>query len=68
MSYGDRDDFIPRAVGYSTYSDGTIVPHLEILVYRNGVYRGYVEIHTHRVKDDSVSVGVTTRLETEVKP
>ncbi len=68
MSYGDVDEF--RVIGQhaTTYSDGTVVPHLEVAVYRNGIYRGYFELHTHRVGDDSVSVGFTSRFDTERKP
>lgn len=68
MSYGDKDTFVVRPGPKSIYSDGTECPHLEILVYRNGVYRGYLELHTHRVSDDSVSVGMTSRLDTVKKP
>lgn len=68
MTYGAIDEF--KVIGHhaTTYTDNTVVPHLEVAVYRNGIYRGYVEIHTHRTKDDSISVGVTTRWETERKP
>lgn len=69
MAYGDTDEF--RILGQHTETterDGTVVPHLEVAVYRNGVYRGYVELHTHRVKDDSISVGMTSRLETRRRP
>ena len=68
MAYGDKDTFVPRAVSFERYADGTEVPHLAIRVFRNGVYRGYVEVHAHRVSDDSISIGVTSRLETEHRP
>ena len=68
MAYGDKDSFVTRPGTTQVYSDGTECPHLEILVYRNSVYRGYVEIHSHKVADGSISVGVTSRLETERKP
>ncbi len=68
MSYRDIDQFKVLSEHWTTYSDGTVVPHLEIAVYRNGVYRGYLELHTHRVSDDSISVGVTSRFNTEKKP
>ena len=61
---GDKDTFVIRPGETQVYADGTEVPHLEVLVYRNGTYRGYIEIHTHKVYDDSISVGVTSRLET----
>ncbi len=68
MSAGDEDEF--RNVRQTTqgYSDGTILPHLSVEVWRGGVYRGYVELHTHKVGDDSISVGLTSRLGTERKP
>ncbi len=68
MSAGDEDEF--RNVRQSTqnYSDGTIVPHLSVEVWRGGVYRGYVECHTHKVSDDSISVGTTVRLGTQKRP
>ncbi len=65
---GDKDSFVVKMGEMQIYSDGTECPHLEVLVYRNGVYRGYVELHTHKVNDDSISVGVTSRLETARKP
>ncbi len=68
MSYGDTDQFKVLAEHATTYSDGTVVPHLTVGVYRNGVYRGYVELHTHKVSDDSISIGITSRFDTEKKP
>ncbi len=68
MSYGDIDQFKVISEHFTTYSDGTTVPHLEIGVWRNAVYRGYLELHTHRVSDDSISVGFTSRFDTERKP
>lgn len=68
MSYGDKDEFRVTGQHVQTYTDGTVVPHLEVEVWRNGLYRGYVELHTHRVSDNSISVGVTSRLETAKKP
>lgn len=65
---GDKDRFDVTDQHVQVYSDGTEVPHLEIAVYRNGVYRGYIELHTHKVSDDSISVGVTSRLETKKFP
>ncbi len=43
-------------------------PHLDVQVWRDGVYHGYIDIHTHRVKDESISVGVTVRAPTKVRP
>ncbi len=68
MSYKDVDEFRVTGEHATTYADGTVVPHVEIEVYRNNEYRGYIEIHTHRVSDDSISVGVTSRFDTERKP
>ncbi len=68
MARGDKDTFVTRPAETRVYADGTQIPHLEILVYRNGVYRGYLELHTHRVTDDSISVGATVRLGTVRKP
>ncbi len=68
MARGDKDTFVTRPGETQVYADGTEIPHLDVLVYRNGVYRGYVELHTHRVTDDSISVGVTVRLGTVRKP
>ena len=63
MAYGDKWDFKPAAVGYTNYADGTVVPHLEVDVFRNGVSVGYVEIHMHRTKNPPhASVGVTSRV------
>lgn len=63
MAYGDRWDFKPGTVEYEKYSDGTVVPHLEVEVWRNGVEVGYVEIHMHRTKyPPHSSVGVTSRV------
>ncbi len=61
---GDKDTFVTRPGDTQVYADGTEVPHLEVLVYRNGIYRGFIELHTHKVTDNSISVGVTSRLET----
>ncbi len=43
-------------------------PHLDLEIWKDGQYHGYVDIHTHRVKDDSVSIGVTVRAPTKRKP
>ncbi len=64
----NEDEFRNVQKSTQAYSDGTIVPHLSAEVWRNGKYRGYVELHTHKVGDDSISVGLTSRLETERKP
>ncbi len=64
MARGDKDSFAVRPGETQVYADGTEIPHLEVLVYRNDVYRGYIELHTHKVSDDSISVGVTSRLGT----
>ncbi len=63
MAYGDKWDFIPEAVHYEQYKDGTVVPHLEVQVTRNGEDYGYIEIHMHRTKyPPHDSVGVTSRV------
>ncbi len=66
--YGDKDEFRNVHQETKAYSDGTVVPSLHFEVWRNGRYRGYIELHTHKVSDDSISVGVTSRLETLKKP
>ncbi len=43
-------------------------PHLGIQVWKDGKYHGYIDIHTHRVKDGSISIGVTVRAPTKVRP
>ncbi len=68
MAYGDKDEFRNVQQQAQSYADGTVVPHLSVEVWRNGVYRGYVQCHTHKVSDGSISVGVTSRLETAKKP
>ncbi len=68
MAYGDKLEFRPGAAELSVYSDGTEIPHLPIEVYENGFYIGYIEVHLHRVKDTSISVGVTSRFATTIKP
>ncbi len=63
MAYGDRWDFIPGEVHYHNYSDGTVLPSLEIKVTRNGVDYGYAEVHMHRVKyAPHSSLGLTSRI------
>lgn len=63
MAYGDRWEFIPKHVHYSTYTDGTVLPSLHVWVYRNGIKYGYFEVHMHRVKwPPHASIGVTSRL------
>ncbi len=63
MAYGDKWDFIPDHIEYQTYTDGTVVPHLEVQVLRNGEDYGYVEIHMHRTKySPHDSVGFTSRV------
>ncbi len=68
MSYGDKDEFHNIKQEQQIYADGTVVPHLSFEVWRNGIYRGYCELHTHKVSDNSISVGMTSRLETLKKP
>ncbi len=68
MAYGDKDEFRAVKQEAQTYADGTVVPHLSFEVFRNSVFRGYVELHTHRVSDGSISVGMTSRLETTKRP
>lgn len=68
MAYGSVDKFVAKVDHAHEYADGTVAADCNILVYRDGEYRGYVNVHTHRTKDDSVSVGVTVRMETEAKP
>ncbi len=68
MAYGDKDEFRNVKQDTQTYADGTVVPHLSFEVWRNGVYRGYIDCHTHKVSDGSISVGVTSRMETTKKP
>ncbi len=43
-------------------------PHLDVQVWRDGKYYGYIDLHTHKVSDDSVSVGVTVRAPTRMRP
>ncbi len=63
MAYGDAWDFVPGDVRYSSYSDGTVIPRLEIKVLFNGAPHGAVEVHMHRVKyPPHASVGVTSRV------
>ncbi len=68
MAYGDKLEFRPGAAEVVVYSDGTEIPHLPIEVLQNGSYIGYIEVHLHRVKDGSISVGVTSRFPTTAKP
>ncbi len=68
MAYGDKDEFRNIGQHNQAYADGTVVPHLSFEVWRNGVFRGYLECHTHRVSDDSISTGVTVRLGTQKRP
>jgi len=68
MAYGDKDEFRNVDQHAQTYADGTVVPHLSFEIWRNGVYRGYAELHTHKVSDGSISVGMTSRLETAKRP
>ncbi len=68
MAYGDKDEFRAVKQEAQAYADGTVVPHLSFQVWRNGVYRGFLELHTHRVSDGSISVGMTSRLETAKRP
>lgn len=68
MTYGARYEFRKPKLKSSTYRDGTVVPHLSVEVWVDNVYRGYVDLHTHRVKDDSISLGLTARWETGRKP
>ncbi len=68
MAYGDKIEFRPGPVEKSVYSDGTEVPRLPVEVWVNAAYVGYVELHTHRVKDNSISVGLTSRFPTLAKP
>lgn len=68
MAYGDVDEFRNVKQETQVYADGTVVPHLSFEIWRNSVYRGYAELHTHKVSDKSVSVGMTSRLETLKRP
>jgi len=68
MSYGDIDEFRNVKQEQQAYADGTSVPHISFEVWRNGEYRGYCELHTHKVSDKSISVGLTSRLETIKRP
>ncbi len=43
-------------------------PHMSVQIWKDGKYEGYAEIHTHKVKDESVSVGVTVRAPTRMRP
>ena len=61
-------DLRPGLVSRESYADGTVVPHLPVLVFKDGLYHGYVEIHVHKVGDESVSIGITVRGPTEKKP
>ncbi len=62
-AYGDVWDFLPGPVKYQRYTDGTILPHIEIAVRRNGQPYGYVECHMHRTKlAPHDSVGFTSRV------
>lgn len=63
MAYGDEWDFKPGLVEYTTHSDGTVVPRIEVIVFRNSVEVGYIELHMHRTKySPHASVGVTSRV------
>ena len=68
MSYGDRDEFKNPRVSVETYADGTQCAHISFELWRNGVYLGYAECHTHKTKDASVSWGATFRHVTARKP
>ncbi len=66
MAYGDRFEFRPKEVDYSQYADGTVLPGLEIGVYRNGENIGYAQMHLHRTKySPHVSLGLTSRLRSD---
>ncbi len=43
-------------------------PHLDVQVWKDGKYHGYIDVHTHRVKDDSISIGATVRAPTKMRP
>ena len=68
MTYGARYEFRHVDQHDVNYRDGTVIPHVEIEVYEDGAYRGYVQVHLHRVKDASISVGLTARWDTLRKP
>ncbi len=68
MAHGDRDEFKNFKHIVNTYEDGTETPNLSFEVWRNGVYHGYVEVIIVRVKDGSISIRTTSRMETAEKP
>ena len=43
-------------------------PHLDCQIYKDGKYFGYIDLHTHKTSDDSLSVGITVRSPTKRKP
>ncbi len=66
MAYGDALDFKPGPVKYANYSDGTVIPRMEIQVYRNGGHIGEIDLHLHRTKESPhVSLGLTSRLRSD---
>ena len=42
--------------------------HLGFQVWKAGKYYGYVDLHSHRTKDESFSLGLTVRGPTKVRP
>ncbi len=66
MAYGDKYEWGEVQTGESNYSDGTVMPHMEAEVLRNGISIGYVELHFHRTKlSPHVSLGLTSRLRSD---
>jgi hypothetical protein len=64
--YGDKWDFLPGEVRHSNYSDGTVIPRLEVKVFRNGEEAGTFEVHMHRVKySPHASLGLTSRIKSD---
>lgn len=43
-------------------------PHMDCQVFKDGKYHGYIDVHTHRVKDESISIGTTVRAPTKMRP
>ncbi len=43
-------------------------PHLDVQLWEDGKYLGYIDLHTHKVSDGSLSVGITVRHPTRKRP
>lgn len=43
-------------------------PHLTVQIWQNGRYLGYIDLHTHKTNDHSLSIGTTVRHPTTKRP